>query len=106
VSDRRADPGRGGALPAKLEAAEAAAGGGLPGPYRHQPDLVYTWAQELIRHPRIVDAVEDAVGPDILAWESVFFTKEPQTEDYISWHQDITYWGSRPRATWSPPGWR
>jgi non-heme Fe2+,alpha-ketoglutarate-dependent halogenase len=62
---------------AQLEAAEAAAGGSLPGPYRHKPHLVYTWAQELIRQPRILDAVEDVIGPDILAWESVFFTKEP-----------------------------
>jgi non-heme Fe2+,alpha-ketoglutarate-dependent halogenase len=77
----------------RLEAAEAAAGGSLPGPYRHKPHLVYTWAQELIRHPKILDAVEEVIGPDILAWETVFFTKEPRTEDYISWHQDITYWG-------------
>ena len=60
---------------AKLEAAEAAAGGSLPGPYRHKPHLVYTWAQELIRHPKILDAVEDVIGPDILAWESVFSPK-------------------------------
>jgi non-haem Fe2+, alpha-ketoglutarate-dependent halogenase len=78
---------------AALEAAETAAGGSLPGAYRHKPHLVYTWAQELIRHPKILDAVEDLIGPDILAWESVFFIKEPQTTDYISWHQDITYWG-------------
>jgi non-haem Fe2+, alpha-ketoglutarate-dependent halogenase len=78
---------------AELEAAEAAAGGSLPGAYRHKPHLVYTWAQELIREPRILDAVEAVIGPDILAWESVLFMKEPQTEDFISWHQDITYWG-------------
>jgi hypothetical protein len=77
----------------KLEAAERAAGGALPGAFRHKPHLVYTWAQELIRHRRILDAVEDLIGPDILAWESVFFIKEAKTEDYISWHQDITYWG-------------
>jgi non-heme Fe2+,alpha-ketoglutarate-dependent halogenase len=77
----------------RLEAAEAAAGGSLPGPYRHKPHLVYTWAQELICEPRILDAVEDVIGPDILAWESVFFIKEPHTDDFISWHQDITYWG-------------
>jgi ectoine hydroxylase-related dioxygenase (phytanoyl-CoA dioxygenase family) len=78
---------------AALEAAEAAAGGSLPGPYRHKPHLLYGWAQELIRQPAILDAVEGIIGPDILAWETVFFTKEPRTEDYISWHQDITYWG-------------
>jgi non-heme Fe2+,alpha-ketoglutarate-dependent halogenase len=78
---------------ARLEAAEAAAGGALPGPFRHKPHLVYTWAQELIRQPRILDAVETVIGPDILAWESVFFIKEANTPDFISWHQDITYWG-------------
>ena len=78
---------------AYLEAAEAAAGGSLPGPYRHKPHLVYGWAQELIRQPAILDAVEGIIGPDILAWETVFFTKEPGTSDFISWHQDITYWG-------------
>jgi hypothetical protein len=53
---------------ARLEAAEAAAGGSLPGPYRHKPHLVYSWAQALIREPRILDAVEDVIGPDILAF--------------------------------------
>ena len=78
---------------ARLEAAEAAAGGSLPGPYKHKPHLVYTFAQELVREPRILDAIEAVIGPDILCWESVFFTKEPHTRDFISWHQDITYWG-------------
>jgi non-heme Fe2+,alpha-ketoglutarate-dependent halogenase len=78
---------------ARLEAAEAAAGGSLPGPYKHKPHLVYGWAQELVRQPAIVDAVEALIGPDILCWESVFFIKEPHTADFISWHQDITYWG-------------
>jgi Phytanoyl-CoA dioxygenase (PhyH) len=78
---------------ARLEAAEAAAGGSLPGPYKHKPHLVYAFAQALIRQPRILDAVEAVIGPDILCWESVFFNKEPHTPDFISWHQDITYWG-------------
>jgi non-heme Fe2+,alpha-ketoglutarate-dependent halogenase len=30
---------------AALEAAEAAAGGSLPGPFRHKPHLVYGWAR-------------------------------------------------------------
>ncbi len=78
---------------ARLEAAEAAAGGSLPGPYKHKPHLVYGFAQALIREPRILDAIEAVIGPDILCWETVFFTKEPHTQDFISWHQDITYWG-------------
>ena len=77
----------------RLEAAEAAAGGSLPGPYKHKPHLVYGFAQELVRHPGILDAVEAVIGPNILCWESVVFTKEPRTPDFISWHQDLTYWG-------------
>ena len=78
---------------AALERAEAAAGGALPAEHRHKPHLLYTWAAELVRHSRILDAVEDVIGPDILAWESVVFAKPARSEDFISWHQDITYWG-------------
>lgn len=32
-------------------------------------------------------------GPTCCAWGSTFFIKEPATPDYVSWHQDATYWG-------------
>jgi ectoine hydroxylase-related dioxygenase (phytanoyl-CoA dioxygenase family) len=47
----------------------------------------------LIRHPKILDAVEDIIGPNILCWTTNFFIKEAGTPDYVSWHQDSTYWG-------------
>ena len=78
---------------AALEAHEARFGGELPKALRHKPHLTMRWADELIHHPRILDAVEDVIGPDILCWESVIFAKGPKTPDYIAWHQDITYWG-------------
>ena len=82
-----------------LEAAESAAGGSLPGAYRHKPHLVYTWAQELIRQPRILDAVEALIGPDILCLGIGVLHQGAADPDYISWHQDITYWGLDRRAT-------
>jgi len=64
---------------------------------RNKPHLVFTWINELIRDPRILDAVEDIIGPNILAWGSNFFIKDPHDPAFISWHQDSTYWGlSRP----------
>lgn len=60
---------------------------------RNKPHLVITWINELIRDPRILDAVEDILGPNILAWGSNFFIKDPRDDAYISWHQDSTYWG-------------
>lgn len=81
---------------AALEAHEAATGGPLAGNERHKVHLLFTWAAELVRHPRVLDAVEDLLGPDILCWSTSFFIKEPRTPDYVSWHQDATYWGLDP----------
>lgn len=77
----------------KLESVERDLGGPLRGVYRVKPHLLFTWLAELVRHPRVLDAVEDVLGPDILCWNSSFFTKEPESRGYVSWHQDATYWG-------------
>jgi non-haem Fe2+, alpha-ketoglutarate-dependent halogenase len=79
----------------RLEAFEAS-GGEMQGAVRHKPHLLFTWLNGLIRHPRILDAVEDIIGPDILCWGSSFFIKEPRNPAYVSWHQDSTYWGLEP----------
>lgn len=79
----------------RLEAFEAT-GGPMQGAVRHKPHLLFTWLNDLIRHPRILDAVEDIVGPDILCWGTSFFTKEARNPAYVSWHQDSTYWGLEP----------
>ena len=84
-----------GALRHRLEAFEAT-GGGMQGAVRHKPHLLFTWLNDLIRHPRILDAVEDIIGPDILCWGTSFFIKERRNPGYVSWHQDSTYWGLEP----------
>jgi ectoine hydroxylase-related dioxygenase (phytanoyl-CoA dioxygenase family) len=77
----------------RLEAQETALGGPLQGNMRHKAHLLFTWANELARHPAILDAVEDVIGPDILCWSTTFFTKEAHSPSFVSWHQDATYWG-------------
>ena len=77
----------------RLEAQERALGGPLSGNMRHKVHLLFTWANELARHPTILDAVEDVIGPDILCWSTTFFTKEARSPSFVSWHQDATYWG-------------
>ena len=81
---------------AALEAHEAIAGKPLQGNWRHKTHLLFTWADELVHHPRILDAVEDIIGPDILCWTTNFFIKEAASPGFISWHQDSTYWGLEP----------
>jgi hypothetical protein len=44
---------------------------------------------ELVHHPRILDAVEAIVGPNVLCWNSSLFMKEPGDPAYVAWHQDV-----------------
>jgi hypothetical protein len=53
----------------------------------------FRWAYDLATHPRVLDAVEGLLGPDILLWTVSIFPKYPRDPGYISWHQDGTYWG-------------
>jgi hypothetical protein len=43
--------------------------------------------------PRLLDAVESILGPDLLLWSAEFFIKGAHTDKIVSWHQDLTYWG-------------
>lgn len=58
--------------------------------------LLCKWANDLVRHPAVLDAVEDLIGPDILVWTSRFFIKEAHQEDGAAWHQDVTYFDLDP----------
>jgi non-haem Fe2+, alpha-ketoglutarate-dependent halogenase len=59
--------------------------------YAHSPCF-----NELIRHKRILDAVEDIIGPNILVWTSTFFIKEPGSKTFAAWHQDGAFFGLEP----------
>ena len=80
-------------LRARLEAHEAATGGPISGDKRHKAHLYLTWLNDLIRKPRILDAVEDVLGPNLFCWSTSFFIKEASDPGFVSWHQDATYWG-------------
>ena len=77
----------------RLEDYEAVSGGPIKAEMRHRSHVLFTWIDEMIRHPRILDAVEDVLGPNILCWNTSFFIKERRDPGFVSWHQDATYWG-------------
>ena len=76
-----------------LEAHEAKVGEPLQGNFRHKAHLLFTWVDELVHHPKIVDAAEDILGPNLLCWTTNFFIKEANSPGFVSWHQDAFYWG-------------
>jgi non-heme Fe2+,alpha-ketoglutarate-dependent halogenase len=77
----------------RLEDYEAESGGPIKGEMRHRSHVLFTWINEMIRHPKILDAMEDLLGPNILCWNTSFFIKEARDPGFVSWHQDATYWG-------------
>lgn len=79
-----------------LEQYEGRVGHPIQSNMRHNVHLLFTWADELVRHPAILDAVEDLLGPNLYCWITNFFIKEAKDPAYVSWHQDSTYWGLEP----------
>ena len=79
-----------------LESYETRTGGPIQSKWRHKINLLFTWANELVRQPKILDTVEDIIGPNIICWTTNFFIKEANDPAFVSWHQDSTYWGLEP----------
>ena len=80
----------------KFEELEASMEAEAQARYRIKAHLPFAWFTELIHHPKMLDAIEDLIGPNILVWGSSFFTKKARDPRFISWHQDSTYYGIDP----------
>jgi non-heme Fe2+,alpha-ketoglutarate-dependent halogenase len=78
---------------AALEEYESRTGGPLRGNLRHKAHLLFPFLSQIVRNNRILDAIEDLYGPNLLCWTSNFFIKEARNPAFVSWHQDATYWG-------------
>jgi len=76
-----------------LERFEASQGGSLKSSQRNKAHLLFKWLDDLIRDPRILDPVEQLIGPNILCWNTLFWIKESHSKSFVSWHQDTRYWG-------------
>ncbi len=60
---------------------------------RTYPDRLLPSFDALIRHPRIIAAVSQVLGPDLLVYSGALFIKPAKSGKIVSWHQDLTYWG-------------
>lgn len=61
--------------------------------FRQALNLVAPFADAIVRNAKIVGPVAAILGRDVLCWGCGLFIKEPRTEDFVSWHQDLHYWG-------------
>ena len=75
----------------RLERAESVLGHSLH--YYNKVHTVMRSPYELATHPGVLDVVETILGPDILLYNVTYIIKEPDRRTFVSWHQDLTYWG-------------
>lgn len=82
-----------GELVTRLERAERRLGAQVFARLNAKSHLLFPFLWDVVHDPRIVDPVEQVLGPDILCWGSSFFSKDPGSADVVPWHQDGTCWG-------------
>ena len=58
--------------------------------------MICPWVDAMIREPRILDATEDLIGPDILCWGTSLRAKRADGKTFAGWHQDTAYADVRP----------
>ena len=61
--------------------------------YLSKIHTVFSSALQMALCPTALDVVEALIGPDILLYNSMFIVKAPQSETFVSLHQDLTFWG-------------
>ncbi|MFQ6546873.1 phytanoyl-CoA dioxygenase family protein [Aestuariibius sp. 2305UL40-4] len=54
---------------------------------------------DLCREPRILDLVEDLIGPNIICWATAILSKAPGEARSVPWHQDASFWALSPART-------
>ncbi|MBX3451798.1 MAG: phytanoyl-CoA dioxygenase family protein [Planctomycetaceae bacterium] len=58
--------------------------------------LKYGRVWDILCEQRIVAAVNDLIGPNVIGWGSHFFCKMPHDGKKVAWHQDASYWPLTP----------
>ena len=76
---------------AELDAFAARTGRSPVEAFADKPYLLLKSLSDIARHPAVLDALEDVLGPDILLVEAGFFWKEGHDSQYAAWHQDASY---------------
>jgi hypothetical protein len=57
-----------------------------------RPHFEDPWLFRYLTHPRVLDIIEDFIGPDIALWSSHFIAKPQGDGKAVPWHTDGAYW--------------
>jgi ectoine hydroxylase-related dioxygenase (phytanoyl-CoA dioxygenase family) len=65
--------------------------------YRCKANVLFPWINELSKHPIIVEHVREILGENFSCWDTLVWNKKKESKEYVSWHQDATYWNFLPK---------
>ena len=82
---------------AKLESYDVTLGGEAQKQLKIKAHVAAPWLISLAHNPKILDAVESVIGPDILLFGASVFAKKARDKRFVSWHQDAAYYGLDPQ---------
>ena len=75
----------------EIESFEKETGRPIDFPHKSRCHQLFSWADYLVHHPKILDAVEDIIGPNILCYHATLWVKPGKSNSFVRWHQDGTY---------------
>ncbi len=84
------------AIRAEIDTAMARWSDKLEGQGRNNAHYILPVLDRIAHEPRILDVVEQLIGPDVLVGGTTIFLKPPESAGFISWHQDARYIGLEP----------
>jgi len=59
--------------------------------------LYFTWLWQLSQHPNLTGAIAELIGEDLFVMASRFWIKQPGDRKFVTWHQDLAYFGLDPQ---------
>ncbi|MGB0574707.1 MAG: phytanoyl-CoA dioxygenase family protein [Alphaproteobacteria bacterium] len=92
-------PEEAGGLWQKFNALEKELGEEPQNRFRIKAHLPFPWLCDVVSNEKLLDALEDLIGPNILCWGASFFTKKANDPRFISWHTDSFVYGFEPAET-------
>ncbi len=63
---------------------------------RYNVHLISPKLDSIVHNSKILDAVESVIGKNILVCSTTLFIKNPNEQDFVSYHQDAKYIGLEP----------
>lgn len=65
--------------------------------YRCKSNVLFPWINEISKNPIIKEHVAKVLGPNFHCWDTLIWIKDAESDKYVSWHQDATYWNFLPK---------